>query len=161
MSKLWKDCLFPIFLSTISSCTFASFEEEELESELNYFAIRAINSFRFPKVSLSYSYTEEEATIEESTFVFKRYQFDNNVGDKELHIIVNWMIVYWRESQLSKERNYENIYFDKDIKGFSAASLLSNIEKAYNTALNFAMEEEKRYYSVNAVGMPTIGDIND
>jgi hypothetical protein len=70
------------------------------------------------------------------------------------------MKVYWLEYQLSKERNYENLYADKDVKAFSSGNLITSIEKAYNTFVTAARKDEEDYSRVNAEGRPAIGDVN-
>jgi hypothetical protein len=75
-------------------------------------------------------------------------------------VIVSWMKVYWIEYQYSKERNYENLYADKDVKAFSSGNLLQSIDKAYNSFWTFARKDEEDYYRVNSKGKPALGDIN-
>ena len=65
----------------------------------------------------------------------------------------------WVELQLSKERNYENLYADKDVKAFSSGNLISSITKALDYFINLARKKEEFYYRSNN-GSPTIGGIN-
>ena len=118
----------------------ASYTDQELQNELDFLAKRAIARFKFPKVSLAYEYSNEITdmtmpVVERST---KGYYFVNDVSYREYEVIVAWMKVYWLEYQLSKERNYENLYADKDVKAFSSGNLISAIEKAYNTMMQVA-----------------------
>lgn len=145
----WGECLFPLFLSTLSSCTFASFSDEELYRELSNLAKRAIARFRFPRISLQY----EQKDSGEIFFV-------NNITMNEIEVIVCWMKVLWVEYQLSKERNYENLYADKDVKAFSSGNLISSITKALVEVTNQARKIEEFYYRSNN-GSPTIGEVNN
>ena len=161
-NNYWSSCLFPLFLSSLSSCTLASYTDQELQNELDILAKRSIARFKFPKISLKYAYDSEIAdmnlpVVERST---KGYYFIEEIGYREIEVILAWMKVYWLEYQLSKERNYENLYADKDVKAFSSGNLISAIEKAYNTMMATARKVEEDYGRVAADGKPAIGDVN-
>lgn len=146
--RQWNKLLFPLFLSTLSSCTLASYTDEELEQALNQLAVRAIARFRFPRVKLDYA-------IDDSG----QGSFVNELSMAEIEVIVCWMKVLWLELQLSKERNYENLYADKDVKAFSSGNLIASIVKALDTFTAQARKTEEFYYRSNN-GVPTIGDVN-
>lgn len=161
-NNYWSSCLYPLFLSSLSSCTLASYTDQELQNELDVLAKRAIARFKFPKVSLTYHYDNSIAdmtlpVVERST---KGYHFVEEVGYREIEVILCWMKVYWLEYQLSKERNYENLYADKDVKAFSSGNLISAIEKAYNAMVTNARKAEEDYGRVKVNGKPAIGDVN-
>lgn len=161
-NNYWSSCLFPLFLSSLSSCTLASYTDQELQNELDILAKRSIARFKFPKINLKYAYDGEIAdmslpVVERST---KGYYFIEEIGYREIEVILAWMKVYWLEYQLSKERNYENLYADKDVKAFSSGNLISAIEKAYNTMVATARKVEEDYGRVAANGKPAIGDVN-
>lgn len=142
--------MFPMFLSTLNSCTFASYGDVELEQELSSLALRAIAKFKFPKMALSYEADSEG-----------RYYFINEVGHREIAVLVAWMKVFWLEYQLSKERHYENLYADKDVKAFSSGNLISSITKTYNELYIVAEKTEQEYGRINKDGKPSLGDINE
>ena len=146
--RQWNKFLFPLFLSTLSSCTLASYTDEELEQALNQMAMRAIARFRFPRVNLAY-------TIDDNGVG----SFVNDLTMSEIEVLVCWMKVIWLELQLSKERNYENLYADKDVKAFSSGNLIASIVKALDTFTAQARKMEEFYYRSNN-GTPTIGDVN-
>lgn len=146
--RQWSEYLFPLFLSTLSSCTLASYTDEELEQALNQLAVRAIARFRFPRVSLTYVINDKG----EGSFI-------NEITMSEMEVILCWMKVLWLEYQLSKERNYENLYADKDVKAFSSGNLIASIVKALDTFTTQARKIEEFYYRSNN-GTPTIGDVN-
>ena len=77
----------------------------------------------------------------------------------EIEVILGWMKVLWLEYQLSKERNYENLYADKDVKAFSSGNLIASIVKAMDTFTTQARKIEEFYYRSDE-GIPTIGDVN-
>ena len=148
MYREWNNYLFPLFLSTLSSCTLASYTDEELRDELNNFAIRAITRFRFPRIKLNYVFDENG-----------NGSFVENVTMSEIEVIVSWMKVLWLEYQLSKERNYENLYADKDVKAFSSGNLITSIVKALES-MNFAARKTEEFYYRSNNGVPTIGEVN-
>lgn len=144
----WQDSIFPLFLSTVSSCTLASCTDEELNDSLNMLAMRAIARFRFPRIKLDYTISEEDIG-----------SFTNDISMSEMEVIVCWMKVLWVEYQLSKERNYENLYADKDVKAFSSGNLIASIVRALETVTSQARKIEEFYYRSDN-GTPTIGDVN-
>lgn len=150
MNNSWDKCLFPVFLSSLSSCTLASYTDEELNSELNNFAIRSIARFRFPRVSLQWESNEQGIN----------YFVDTKVGIKEIDVLVSWMKVFWLEYQLSKERNFENLYVDKDVKAFSSGHLISSIAKALDEMTTYARKTEEFYYRADNSGNALIEEVN-
>lgn len=151
MNNSWDKVLFPLFLSSLSSCTLASYTDDELNRELNNLAIRAIARFRFPRISLQWVSDENGY----NSFI------NTEVSIKEIDVIVSWMKVFWLEYQLSKERNYENLYADKDVKAFSSGNLISSIVKALNEMTLQARKAEEFYYRADNDGNATIGDVNN
>ena len=77
--RQWSKFLFPLVLSTLSSCTFASYTDEELMQSLNQLAMRAISIFRFPRISLEYVIDEAG----EGSFV-------NEITMNELEVVLSW-----------------------------------------------------------------------
>lgn len=152
----WSSDLYQLFLSTASSCTYVSLTDRELEHELSNLARRAIARFKFPKVSLNYAYDSTPDANGDPL----GYYFVEEVPTLELNVILAWMKVYWLEYQLSKERNYENVYADKNVTAFSSGNLIASIEKVYTTMREEARKCEEDYGRINKQGKPAIGDIN-
>lgn len=152
----WSSDLYPLFLRTVSSCTYVSLTDAELENELSGLARRAIARFKFPKISLNYGF---DTTMDEEGIPLG-YYFEEDPSMLELNVILAWMKVYWLEYQLSKERNYENVYADKNVTAFSSGNLISSMEKAYNALRTEARKCEEDYGRINKNGKPAIGDIN-
>ena len=161
-NNYWSSCLHPLFLSTLHSCTLASFTDQELQNELDVLVKRAIARFKFPKIALDYKYDSD--IVDMSLPIVERrqrgYYFINEVGYREIEVILAWMKVYWLEYQLSKERNYENLYADKDVKAFSSGNLINSITKAYDIMLLTARKTEEDYGRIRSNGTPAIGDVN-
>lgn len=92
MTNYWEKNLFPQFLQSVESCTLSDFTNFEIQDQLNYLVIRAINDFKFPKYSLEY---EVDETLDPNTGVIKGYYFvDENVGQKEFNVILARMKQY-------------------------------------------------------------------
>lgn len=84
-SLYWTDCIYPLFLSSLGSCTYANMEDLDLQNELDNLAIRAIATFKFPKVRLDYEYDNE--TVDD---VPKGYHFlSDEVTYREINVIVS------------------------------------------------------------------------
>ena len=161
-NNYWSYCLYPLFLSTVDSCTLASVPDQELQDELDHLALRAVARFKYPKIPLVYNYDEviEDTNMPVVERKSKGYYFINAVTQKEINVVLAWMKVYWLEYQLSKERNYENLYIDKDVTTFSPGGLLNSIKQAYSEYSFAARKEEESYYRVSADGKPAVGLIN-
>lgn len=80
----WSSDLYPLFLRSLSSCTYASFTDQEIEDELSGLARRAIARFKFPKVNLAYDF--DESVDEEG--VVRGYYFVEEPGMLELNVIL-------------------------------------------------------------------------
>ena len=159
MSKYFEDDLFPQFLQSLDSCTISEYSNFEIQNQISMLAIRAIADFKFPKVSLEYSFDE---TINAATAIAKGYYFlSNDVSQKEYNVIVARMKQYWVEFQLSQERLFYNAYYDKDIRLHSPGNTIHNLDKLFKTFKGLADKAEYNYYRVNAYGRPTWGDINE
>ena len=151
--------MFPQFLQTIDSCTLSDFTNFEIQNQLNYLVIRALNDFKFPKISLEYSLDE---TINDDTEEPYGYYFvESEVGQKELNVILARMKQYWIEFQISQERLFANAYYDRDIRLHSPGNTIDKLIKMYNTFKTSADIAEFNYGRVSLNGEPAIGDVNE
>ena len=173
--QYWSVCLYPYFLSSLSSCTLVSYTDEELEQELALLAQKAIARFKFPKVPLTYDFYRPVPEVSMNPAFGDRFQIEikhdesyvdgwyfteEGVTMKEILVIIAWMKYYWVEYQASKERNYENLYADKDVKAFSSGNLLQSIDKMFMDLMFAARKTEEDYSRVNKNGRPAVGDVN-
>lgn len=142
--------LYSQFLSSISSYTLAQLSDSEIEAELFNFARRAITTFKFPKIDLSYSLNETEQI----------YYFDNTPTQKELNVILSHMKVAWIDYVISKEERFQIQYYDDNVRTFSSANLIAQLNRLYENLAAKASKEEYDYSRVAADGKPRIGDIN-
>ena len=156
-NKYWAESFYPLFLAAVNSCTYSSLADIDLQDNLDELARKAVARFKFPKVNLDFRYDTAE-----KNGVPNGYYFINGeeVTDKELLVIVEWMRVFWLEYQLGKERHYEATYVDKDVKAYSGSQIISSIERALSGAISFARKTEEDYYRVNKQGKPALGDVN-
>lgn len=158
MSNYWETNLYPQFLLTVDSCTLSEFTNFEIQNQLGYLAIRAITDFKFPKISLVYDF---DSTIDPLTEIAKGYYFvSDNVGQKEFNVILARMKQYWIEFQISQERLFSNMYYDKDVRLHSPGNTLDKLDKMYKTFLARADKAEYDYGRVENAGTPALGAIN-
>lgn len=159
MTNYWEKNLFPQFLQSVESCTLSDFTNFEIQNQLNYLVIRAINDFKFPKYSLEY---EVDETLDPNTEVIKGYYFvDENVGQKEFNVILARMKQYWIEFQISQERLFANAYYDKDIRLHSPGNTIDKLIKMFTTFKAMADNAEFNYGRVSSTGEAALGDINE
>lgn len=144
------EVLYSQFLSSISSYTLLQLSDDEIQSELKNLIDRAIGAFKFPKTELTYS-------LNESTY---QYEFDNELTQREFNVLLAWMKVYWLEYQISKEEQFDNQYYDSNVRTFSAGNLLAQLNRMYENFTSAAKKAEYDYSRIASDGRPKIGDIN-
>jgi len=160
MAIYWEDTLFPQFLSSIDSCTLSDFTTYEIQSELGRLAVRAVADFKFPQYSLAYTF---DATINtDVTDIALGYNFtSDDVGQREFNVIVARMKQYWIEYQISQERLFQNVYYDKEIRLHSPGNTIDKLIKMLKTFEQLADSAEYNYGRVTLVGEAAMGEIND
>jgi hypothetical protein len=138
-------------LNTLKSSTLAAMEDYEIEVMLNDMIIRAVGEFRFPKISLSYRERDDEnETVE--------YEFIETLTQRELNVILALVKKAWIEQQLDNESNFENTYYDKDVRLHSRGNLVKALQDRYELAKKEAERVQYDYYRV-AAGLPAVKDI--
>lgn len=138
-------------LNTLKSSTLAAMEDYEIEVMLNDMIIRAVAEFRFPKIVLTY----EEITDANSTV---EYQFVNTLTQREINVILALVKKAWIEQQLDNESNFENTFYDKDVRLHSRGNLVKALQDRYELAKKDAERAQYDYYRVSS-GAPAVGDI--
>jgi hypothetical protein len=138
-------------LNTLKSSTLAAMEDYEIEVMLNDMIIRAVAEFRFPKIVLTY----EEITDANSTV---EYQFVNTLTQREINVILALVKKAWIEQQLDNESNFENTFYDKDVRLHSRGNLVKALQDRYELAKKDAERAQYDYYRVSE-GTPAVGDI--
>lgn len=153
MIKKWYfHIIFDQFLTYTTSCTFAILSDEEILRELEKFLMRAIAEFKFPQVSLEFSYDEEN----------KEYYFiDENFSFKEVNVLIAYMKKYFHEFLYSKEENFQQLYYDSDTKTFSQANMVKQLLDAYKTASDAAEEINRNYLKMDRKYKSRIGSVNE
>lgn len=144
------EILYNQFLSSISSYTLSQLSDYEIQAELFNFAERAIANFKFPKVDLSYTLNPSDEI----------YYFDNNPGQKEFNVLLAYMKLAWVEFNLSKEEKLQTLYYDDNVRTFSAANMLAQLNRMHENFVSAAKQAEYDYSRIAVDGRPRIGDIN-
>lgn len=137
------------FLSTIKSCTLASFSPQEIEDELFDLLTLSISDFKFPKISLAYEYNEDE----------DEYYFVEELRDAEVRVLIAFMRANWVSYQLTQEKNFDNQYYDSTTRTYSKANMLAQLNKLHDSLLKIAKQTEYDYNRVALDGTPQIGKI--
>ena len=155
----WENHLYPQFLQSVDSYTLSEFTNFEIQNQLSYLVIRALNDFKFPKVSLDYDFDalENEETMEPFGFYFT----SDEVKQKEFNVILARMKQYWVEFQISQERLFANAYYDRDIRLHSPGNTMDKLIKMFITFRDMADRAEFNYGRISEIGEPAIGDINE
>lgn len=167
----WDNLLYKPMMSTIRGSYYGVISQEELEDDLFNITKRAIATFKFPHVSLDYrtfyavhdesdnsKLIEVDAGTEEAV---EHGVFVNEIGQREVEVILAWMKVYWIESLLSNADDFEITYTDSNIKTFSRANLVQQNLNRYKEFLAQAHEIETRYSRVAEGGGAALGKINE
>ena len=155
----WENHLFPQFLQTVNSCTLSSFTNFEIQNQLNYLTIRALNDFKFPKVSLAYAFDSAVNPLTEEAFGY--YFISDIVAQPEFSVVLARMKQYWIEFQISQERLFANAYYDREIRLHSPGNTIDKLIKMYTTFKDAADKAEFDYGRISETGTPSLGEINE
>ena len=160
--QYWDEVLFPDVLMTIRGERYITMSDAQINAELNALTKRAISTFKFPNVSLEYSFETLVVGEEGEETTIQRYSFTNDdVSSREFEILIAWIKAYWAEMIVSNADNYNNLYYDSNIHTYSPGNMLHNFEKMWSTYRTQARQLEFNYGRVNVDGTPAIGDVND
>jgi hypothetical protein len=158
MRNYWEKTLYPQFLLTIDDCTLSEFTNFEIQNQLGYLVIRAIEDFKFPKISLEYDF--DEVINNDTDTAYGYYFISGEVKQKEFNVILARMKQYWIEFQMSQERLFSNVFYDKDIRLHSPGNTIAQLLKMYAKFRKAADTAEYNYGRVTD-GRPSIGAINE
>lgn len=179
-SRLWDNVLYPQFRATIRGEYYGRISYDAMDEECYYLARRAINAFKFPKISTNYTPiyairgedtrlgVNHDENSEELILVsnpelecaIPHAYFNETLTDAEIEIIVAWMKVYWCENQISNADNFEDMYTDANIKTYSRANVVDKNLKLFSTYRDYARDLENRYSRVTSTRKSSIGGIN-
>lgn len=140
--KYWDEVLFPEVLRLIRGERYLVMSDRQIADELITLAKQAVNNFLFPNIALDYDYEEDT----ESEVFPRRYYFVNDLTDRELAIIIAWMEYFWCKLIVSNADNFNNVYFDSNIKAFSPGNMLHNYRTMMYNYRDEARRLESRYY---------------
>lgn len=155
MKKYWDEVLFPEMLIVIRGERYLAMSDKQIADELITLAKQAINTFLFPRVELTYAFEEDASSV-----IFpKRYYFTADITDKEIAILLAWMGFYWCKLIVSNSDNFNNVYFDSNIKSFSPGNVLHNYRVMMENYRDEARRLESRYYRAGST--PDIGGTID
>lgn len=167
--QYWDDVLYPSFRAMIRGEYYGVITIEDIDEECFNLAVRAVNTFKFPRIPTDYttfyairtSDNElEEVDLEDYPEAIPHAYFNNDLTSAEIDVLIAWMKVYWCEQQISNADNFEDIYTDANIKTYSRANAVDKNMKLMAEFRKYAQELETRYSRVKS-WKPTIGGINE
>lgn len=122
-------------------------DELDLNATLNNMVLDAIQQFPFCRVSLAY---EEDTSYDPLDSLTYGYYFtDEAIGEDEYFVLLTIMKELWVKSQITWDMNFKNPFFDKDIKGYSPAAMLTSMR---NMAEAFEKDSRKARFNYNRLG---------
>lgn len=158
MNKYWKYAIFPTFMDSIRDCTYVNMDDIDLTEVLNGLVISSINDFLFPKCSLEYAEDTSRDPLDGESYGY--YFLDNEIGEAEYKVIIAFMKVHWIEAQITWDNNFKNPFFDKDIKGYSPANMLTAMRNTLEIFKKNAKEDRFNYNRKTKEGAVTWGVVN-
>lgn len=163
MNKYWKYIIFPRFLDAIKDCTFINMDDVDLTATLNNMMLDAIQKFPFCRVSLDYLEDTSYDPLDSEAYGY--YFVDENIGEPEYFVLITIMKELWVKSQITWDMNFKNPFFDKDIKGYSPAAMLTSMR---NMAEAFEKDSNKARFNYNRLAsgkggkrVSRWGEVND
>lgn len=167
--QLWDDVLYPGFRQTIRGTYYGLITQDQLDEELYTLAVKAVNTFKFPRISTDYQ-TIYAARVDENNLkvvdendpnAIPHGGFINDITPAEIEVLLAWMKFYWAEMQISNADNFEEEYTDSNIKRSSRANAVDKNIKLMNQYRQYARQLETNYSRTSINRTPTIGDINN
>lgn len=119
-------------------------DDVDLTATLNNMMLSAIQQFPFCRVSLEY--LEDTAYDPLDGEVYGYYFADDEIGEPEYFVLITIMKELWVKSQITWDMNFKNPFFDKDIKGYSPAAMLTSMR---NMAEAFEKNSDKARFNYN------------
>ena len=90
------------------------------------------------------------------------YSFvDKDFGQREVNVILAYMRKYFLEWMLTREKNFEQQYYDADTKTHSMGNLVQQINTAYKNANKEANDINYDYTRSDKNRKPRIGAVNE
>jgi hypothetical protein len=113
------DDIYNVFLNEVNDDLFTLLSADDTEDILYKYMINSCSIFnRVCEVDLS----ERDDTLG---------QFDGDLSDEEINIIVAGMIVEWLKPKYFYNENFRNVLKTKDYSKFSPAELTKQIKETY------------------------------
>ena len=141
--------VYPQILNTMQSSTFAELVDADIVAYLDELMIRAIADFSFPYVSLAYTYVADDG-----------YTFTNEITQREINVLIVMVKSYWLEHNLDDDSLFGLVYFDRDVRTYSAGNKIKAMQSRYELSQEAVKKALSRYYAVES-DLPSIETIYD
>ena len=146
------------FLNTLSSDGLAELSDADITAYLDELMIRAIADFSFPYVSLTYTHTDDVVYSEDA--LYEGYYFDNVVTQREINVLIVMVKSYWLEHNLDDDSLFGLVYFDRDVRTYSAGNKIKAMQSRYELSQEAVKKALNKYYAVED-DLPSIETIYD
>ena len=140
--------VYPQILNTMQSDTLADLSDADIIAYLDELMIRDIADFSFPYISLAYTYDVDE------------YIFDNTVTQREVNVLIVMVKSFWLEQNIDNDGLFGLVYFDRDVKTYSAGNKLKAMQSRYELSKQDITKALSHYYAVED-SVAAIGSIYD
>lgn len=148
------EVVYEQFLSLVS-IDFSDLTDSEIKQELFQWTKLASSKFKFPRINLDFvEYTEEEKGPNGETGPY----FINEITQKEITVIIEYMKLQYYEQQLIDSKKYEMYYEDANLKLPRQSALITQINRSHENQAQVARRVEHDYYRTKE-DKPTIGNI--
>lgn len=136
------------FLNTLQSDTLAELSDADIVAYLDELMIKAIADFSFPYVSLEFNTGDDG------------YEFTNSVTQREVNVLLVMLKSFWLEESLDNDGLFGVIYFDRDVKTYSAGNKIKAMQARYELSKDDVRKALNKYYAANE-NIAQIGNIYD
>lgn len=143
--------VYPQILNTMKSSALAELVDADIVAYLDELMIRAIGDFSFPYISLDYTYSEANG-----------YEFTNTITQREINVLIAMVKMFWLEYNLDDDGLFGLVFFDRDVKTYSAGNKLKAMQARYELSEKAVKKALSKYYGVNADDLtPEIENLYD
>lgn len=147
------DIVYEQFLS-VSSNDFGDLTNEEIKEELYNLTVLSIPRFRFPRISLKYKTFDNSEMPDGKGGTY----FLEDVTQKEITVIVEYMLSSSTQKQLTAASEENSYYQDANLKLPSVTGRVTQLNRANENQMKKAKRTEEDYYSTRN-DSPTLGEI--
>lgn len=147
------DDIYSQFLTSVPDLgsAYHQLEETELKKELYNLLVPAIANFQFPHVPLDFEVIKSEPTEQFPSMAISG-TFTYDVTQREINVLLALMRVQWMQTISNRESQYEQYYYDANMRTYSQSAMIAQISKRMEALKKEAKEAIFNYSRMNADG---------